>query len=396
MNAHAGFANNLTIYLELLPYFDRLWIGEGFSMQRSPDFILVEMSGLPFGVMSEMLDHPNPWRGLLYGMTTRLGWSGDPRPLWKAFDTYGIRGTEFIPYFSRRLPVTSGQPEVPASVFQGRGRSWVVLASWAETTRSVVPQVDWSALGLSPSRAAFYAPAIAGVQPEARFLPGQPIPILPGRGWILILDETPREVAAAQDPLDGTTEVLRDNFTAPMLAKDWWPRVSGQAAMRLGCYGSALRITGAANRIAGIERDLPHGTRAVEVDIEPDSDQGQTWGPGIALVWNNGQTAKLNWRAEDKQWGVFGADGFRRASGPSPAKQIRTVRILLADQEVWFQVRDGEEWVTIDAQSRRGREGDPAMVRLGKLAEDGTWTDHQGAAGAEGEASLTNFRVLAR
>lgn len=396
MNAHAGFANNLTIYMELLPYFDRLWIGEGFSMQRSSDFILVEMSGLPFGVMSEMLDHPNPWRGLLYGMTTRLGWSGDPRPLWKAFDDYGIRDTEFIPYFSKRLPVKSGQPEVPVSVYQGRDRCWVAIASWAENVRSVIPEVDWTALGLSESRAAFYAPAIAGVQSEARFLPGQPIHVLPGRGRILILDETPREVAAGSDPLDGTTEALRDNFTAPQLAKGWWPRVSGQSDMRLACYSSALRITGAANRISGIERDLPAGTRAVEVDIEPDSDQGQTWGPGIALVWKNGQTAKLNWRAEDKQWGIFGAEGFRRVKGPSPADQSRTVRILLAEQEVWFQVKDGEEWVTVDVQSRRGREGDPAMVRLGKLAENGTWTDHRGVAGPEGAASLTNFRVLAR
>ncbi len=396
MNQHAGFANNLTIYMELLPYFDRLWIGEGFSMQRSQDYILVEMSGLPFGVMSEMLDHPNPWRGLLYGMTTRLGWSGDPRSIWEAFDDYEIRDTEFIPYFSERIPVRSGQPEVPVSVYQGPGRTWVVMASWADNVRSVNPWVDWAALGLSESRAAFYAPAIAGVQEEARFLPGQPIHVLPGRGRIVILDETTREVAAGGDPLAGTTEVLRDNFTAPQLAQGWRPQVSGQEEMQLACYSSALRISGAANRFAGIERDLPSGTRAVELDIDPDSDQGQTWGPGLALVWENGQTVKLNWRVEDETWGVFGADGFRRAGGPSAAEQFRTVRILLADQEVWFQVKDGGEWITVDVQPRRGREGDPAIVRLGKLAENGTWTDYNGAAGASGMASLTNFRLLAK
>ena len=44
----AGYANNLTIYMELLPYFDRLWIGESFNCNEvSWDYWLVEMSGLP-------------------------------------------------------------------------------------------------------------------------------------------------------------------------------------------------------------------------------------------------------------------------------------------------------------------------------------------------------------
>ena len=30
-NDWAGFANNLTIYMEILPYLDRLWLGEGFN-----------------------------------------------------------------------------------------------------------------------------------------------------------------------------------------------------------------------------------------------------------------------------------------------------------------------------------------------------------------------------
>ena len=54
-----------TIYMELLPYIDRLWLGEGFNANHAAwDFWLVEMSGLPFGLMGEMLqDGGNPWRG---------------------------------------------------------------------------------------------------------------------------------------------------------------------------------------------------------------------------------------------------------------------------------------------------------------------------------------------
>lgn len=51
----AGFANCATLYMELYPYVDKCWIGEGFDYNESPEFWLIEMSGIPYGVMSEML-----------------------------------------------------------------------------------------------------------------------------------------------------------------------------------------------------------------------------------------------------------------------------------------------------------------------------------------------------
>ena len=56
MNQWAGYANSLHLYTELLPYIDRTWIGEGFKADNSVDFWLVEMSGIPFGLLSETLD----------------------------------------------------------------------------------------------------------------------------------------------------------------------------------------------------------------------------------------------------------------------------------------------------------------------------------------------------
>lgn len=396
MNHFAGFANNLTIYMELLPYFDRLWIGEGFSMARPADFILVESSGLPFGLMSEMLDHPNPWRGLIYGQTTRLPWSGDPRPIWKAFDEFGIKGTEFIPYFSERLPVRTGSKEVLASVYRGDGRSWVVMASWANESRDIKLDIDWKALGLDTGKAGIYAPAIAGMQAETLFRPGDVIPVAPGRGWVFILDEEQRKVRTAQEHLAAASEVFRYNFTAPQLSEGWRVHASKHDKMDVACLSSSLVITGAANRFGGVEHDLPPKVRAVELDIDPGTDRGQTWGPGLALVWPNGQTAKINWRAEDREWGIFGAEGFRRAKGPhAVADQYRTVRIMLTPDQVLYQIKDGDHWQTVDTQSRVGREGDPSVVRLGKLGENGSWTDFGGAPGGPGRAAVTDMRVFA-
>jgi hypothetical protein len=195
-NEHAGFANNLTMYAEILPYLDRLWLGEGFNAGAvSPDFWLVEMSGLPFGRMSEMLDGANPWRGLVFGETARLGWSGDPRAIWKAWDEFGLTGTRFMPWCAADVPVRTGRADVLATVYRRHGRSFVALGSWAADTTDVTLDVDWKALDLDSAKAAFYAPPIAGLQPERRWRPGESIPVAPGRGWFLVVDEQPRTVA---------------------------------------------------------------------------------------------------------------------------------------------------------------------------------------------------------
>ena len=179
--------------MEVLPYLDRLWLGEGFNASEvSPDFRLVEMSGLPFGLMSEMLEGANPWRGMVFGETARLGWSGDPRGMWKVWDDYGIQGTQFLPFFVKDCPVKTGNPEVLATVYRKPGRCFIALGSWANAETSVNLDIDWKALGLDPARSALYAPVITGMQPQKQWWPGEAIPVSPKRGWFLVLEEVPR------------------------------------------------------------------------------------------------------------------------------------------------------------------------------------------------------------
>jgi hypothetical protein len=73
-NKNDGFNNSANLYMEHFPYLNRLWFGEYFDYENnSPDFFLTEVSGIPFGLMGEMLqDGGNPWRGMIYGMTNRM------------------------------------------------------------------------------------------------------------------------------------------------------------------------------------------------------------------------------------------------------------------------------------------------------------------------------------
>ena len=188
-NPNDGFASSANLYLEHFPYIDRLWFGEYFDYNSAPDYWLVEMSGIPFGLMGEMLqDGGNPWRGMVFGMTARLPWAGDPRPIWQTWDQFGIAEARMHGWWDPASPVKSGRDDVLATGYVRRGKTMIALASWAGDTVEVRPRIDWAALGLDPARVRLWAPAIDRFQEARTFRVGEGIPVAPGRGWVLIVE----------------------------------------------------------------------------------------------------------------------------------------------------------------------------------------------------------------
>ncbi|MHC4092510.1 MAG: glycoside hydrolase domain-containing protein, partial [Planctomycetota bacterium] len=173
---------------------DSLWIGEGRDYDEPPDHWMVEVSGIPFGLFGEMLQGGgNPWRGMLYGMTNRLPWSGNPGPIWRLWDEFGIQEADMLGYWSPDCPVRTNQKNVLATVYRCKGKSLVCLASWEKTRVNCRLTIEWDSLELDSSKASLHAPEIPNFQSEKVFLPNDEIPVDPGRGWIFILDETARK-----------------------------------------------------------------------------------------------------------------------------------------------------------------------------------------------------------
>lgn len=189
-DANDGFASSANLYLEHFPYIDRLWFGEYFDYNSPPDYWLIEMSGIPFGLMGEMLqDGGNPWRGMVYGMTDRLPYSGDPRPLWKLWDSFAIQNTNMIGYWVPDSPIRTDRQDVLATVYQGKNRALVAIASWAPVPVDINLAIDWKRLGISSDNARITAPAIQDFQNGRTFSTTQPIPVAPGKGWLLEIEE---------------------------------------------------------------------------------------------------------------------------------------------------------------------------------------------------------------
>ncbi|MDW8104287.1 MAG: DUF6067 family protein, partial [Armatimonadota bacterium] len=172
-------------YMEHFPYIDTLWFGELYDYNLPPDYWLVEISGIPFGLRNDMLQHPtNPYRGMLYGMASRER-NLSTSSIWQLWDDFGIQDAEMLGYWRKDCPVRTDHPDVLATVYRKRGKALIALASWAKEDVQVRLQIDWAALGLRAERSRLVAPLLIHVQPPAEFAPDQPIPVPVGKGWML-------------------------------------------------------------------------------------------------------------------------------------------------------------------------------------------------------------------
>lgn len=188
-NPADGYINSAFLYMEHMPYLDRLWFGEYFKYEKSPEYWLTDVSGIPFGMMSEMLqDGGNPYRGLLYGMTAREPMEALPSRLWKVWDDFGIKESRMMGYWVSDNPVKTGRSDVLATSFVRDGKVMIALASWAKKEAEVTLQIDWKRLGIDRDKAVLTAPAIEGFQDGFSLSSQDKIKVPVGKGLLLILE----------------------------------------------------------------------------------------------------------------------------------------------------------------------------------------------------------------
>jgi len=119
--------------MEHFPYISNLWFGEIFDYNMPPDYWLVEISGIPFGLTGEMLNYQtggNAYRGMVYGMTSRQHPSHSA--MWRLWDEFGIQDAEMIGYWDDDCPVRTNHDDVLATVYRKPDKSLIALGRWPE------------------------------------------------------------------------------------------------------------------------------------------------------------------------------------------------------------------------------------------------------------------------
>jgi hypothetical protein len=196
LHSNTGFSKGpATQYTEYFPYINKLWFGESFMYdQMPPDNWMVEVSGIPFGLMGDMLHGGgNPWKGPLYGMTVRYPWGTegvtcDPRDIWKVWDQFGIKDAQMIGYWEKENPVRLSSEKLLATVYRNKGKLLISIGSWSDKEELVELQIDWKKLGINGAKAVINQPAIPFFQEEKRFDSDDKISVPSNKGVLLVIE----------------------------------------------------------------------------------------------------------------------------------------------------------------------------------------------------------------
>ena len=205
-------------YLELFPFLDSLWYGEGFDYEGSnASYWLVEISGLPHGLSADLLRYkgmtPAHFKGMTFANANRWqsGAGGpaavdndpfSPLAIWRLWESFGIQEAVMHGWWLERergagsVPVVSGREGVKVTAFVRHGRATLLaVASFEAVDANVTLAIDWDALGLAAGLE-LVAPELPPMQKAARFDCKASLPVAAGQGWLLLLGPAYSKVAS--------------------------------------------------------------------------------------------------------------------------------------------------------------------------------------------------------
>lgn len=189
-NKRDGFINSIFLYMEHIPYVSRLWFGEYFNYDEDPDYWLTEVSGIPFGLTGEMLEKGgHPYRGMVFGMTSRVYGEYNPGALWDLFDLFDIKNSKMFGYWLDNSPVKISEKELRSTIYLHSNRILIAIGSWSDEDKNIKLDIDWKMLGFDKKKTSLFSPQISGLQKKKKFNPELSIKIEKNRGLILILED---------------------------------------------------------------------------------------------------------------------------------------------------------------------------------------------------------------
>lgn len=163
----AGNVSCMSLYLELFPFLDSLWIGEGYNYPNlSPDYIITEVAGLPYGLTSQMLEGGgNPYIGMLYAMNNRYGWGAFDAPrIYKLWDEFAIQNSTMLGYWHSKNPAKTSVSDIYITAYKKSDALLLCLFNFSSNKQTFAITLDSSLLEFTPTTAA--TPKVKGLQKE--------------------------------------------------------------------------------------------------------------------------------------------------------------------------------------------------------------------------------------
>jgi len=202
----------------------------------------------------------------------------------------------------------------------------------------------------------------------------------PGRPSLVRIGKIDKNGGLSDYPEAGTPGTPRfDNFTIgterALLAKDgfasiapdWKQHASTKPGTSIATKDGWLTIAAPANCAAFLERPVPQGAVSIQCQVDRADDNGQSWGPGLALVWDKGKTLVVNIRAEGACSVI--ANGVEQVIG-SPFQAVPVYDVVASKLKVF----EGPKIVDLAAETTNPREGahHPGKAIVAKLRDEST------------------------
>ncbi|MCP3916433.1 MAG: TIM barrel protein [bacterium] len=191
----------------------------------------------------------------------------------------------------------------------------------------------------------------------------------------------------------GRERLLHDDLT--VLGTEW--RIHASDAHPRSSFtneGKTGEIYTPANTSVYAERDLPPGCTLVEATFDVGTDDSASWGPGLALVFQE-RVIKLHLRPQDDGLGLWDGERERpKLAGRMPLDTSRpwTLRLRVHERRVSLDARRaGDAWANYGHVGVTEPLGDPLALRVGKLDVRGGGEDHA----SPGELVRTSVRSVA-
>ncbi|MEG1861483.1 MAG: DUF6067 family protein [Bacteroidaceae bacterium] len=183
-----GAANQ---YADFMPYIDRSWFGESFRYgEMQPDEWLVTFSGIPYGMMSEMLqDGGNLYLGMIYGTSNRKYQSNNgkvPDEIWKLWKDFHIDEAKMKGYWDEKPAVQTDQEQVKATAYCHKGKTLIVVGNFSKKDLTVNLKIDWKAFGLPRSSKAML-PQMGNLQKGGEIDLNTPLKIEGQKGLFILV-----------------------------------------------------------------------------------------------------------------------------------------------------------------------------------------------------------------
>lgn len=192
-NDKCGYANSLNYYTDVLPFMDKVWLDGSFDKTvTSPKELLIEASGIPYGIAVAAPENASIIKCLLYAMLPKYGLTQDTSiglsKTYKILDEFDIGKAEFYGYWDDKNPFVVDNNKVKCSCYKNGEDMLVVVYNFSEKKARFDMGIE-TKLGYTSVGKKVYSPRIPGEQRFKLIKIGKPRKLKANTGILFVISK---------------------------------------------------------------------------------------------------------------------------------------------------------------------------------------------------------------